>query len=84
MPYIQFSNEKGMVAQLTMSQARQVAEDILVMASRTEADAMLIKFFGKLEFPDAAAAALMQEFRDFRAQLDDEQVQHNHRGEVGR
>jgi len=79
-PYIQLSNEKGMIAQLTMSQARQIAMDILVMASRTEADAMILKFFSKMEFNPGAAGMLMQEFRDFRAQLDDEKIEHDHRG----
>jgi hypothetical protein len=69
-PYIQLSNEKGMIGQLSMSEARQVANDIVVMASRTEADAMLIKFFSKMEFPEGASVALMAEFRDFRAELD--------------
>jgi hypothetical protein len=71
-PYVQISNEKGMIAQFTMSEARQVAMDILQMAARTEADAMILKFFSKSEFPEGAAAALMQEFRDFRAELDEE------------
>jgi len=71
-PYVQLSTEKGIVVQLSMSEARQVAMDILVMAARTEADAMILKFFKKSEFPDAAAAALMREFRDFRAELDRE------------
>lgn len=69
-PYIQLANENGMIAQFDMAQARQVAADILQMAARTEADAMIIKFFDKAEFPQAAAAALMGEFRDFRAELD--------------
>lgn len=71
-PYVQLSNDKGMVAQFSMSEARQVAMDILQMSARTEADAMILKFFKKSDFPDAAAAALMQEFRDFRAALDQE------------
>lgn len=79
-PYVQISNEHGMVAQLTMAQARQVALDILVMASRTEMDAMVLKFFSAQGFPDGAGAALMTEVRDFRARLDDEEVGHTHRG----
>lgn len=74
-PYLQLSNEKGMIAQLTMRQARQIAMDMLVMCSRTEADAMLVKFFNK-------KVALMQEFRDYRAELDDEKIEHTHRGEI--
>ena len=73
-PYVQLSNEKGMIAQLSMGQARKIAMDILVMCSRCEADAMLIKFFEKLELPEASGP-LMTEFRDFRAQLDQEVVE---------
>jgi uncharacterized protein (DUF1501 family) len=69
-PYIQLSNEKGMIAQLSMSEARQVANDILVMASRTEMDAMVLKFFDTNQFPDGAGAQLMSDLRDFRAALD--------------
>jgi hypothetical protein len=81
-PYIQLSNEKGMIAQLTMAQARQVAHDILVMASRTEADAMILKFFDKEDFPNNAGSLIMIDFREFRAKLDDEAIGHTHRGEV--
>ena len=80
MPYVQLSNENGMIAQLSMAQAHQVALDILVMSARTEADAMLLKFFARSEFPDEAAAHLMVMFRDFRADLDDEAVDHTNRG----
>lgn len=72
MPYIQLSNENGMIAQLTMAQAQQIARDILVMAARTEMDAMVLKFFSKMEYPDGAGAALMMELREFRAELDAE------------
>lgn len=81
-PYIQLSNENGMISQLTMAQARQVAQDILVMASRTEADAMVLKFFNAEELPEQAGAVFMHQFRDFRAKLDDEAIEHTHRGEV--
>lgn|SRR5262245_41559469 len=82
-PYIQLSNEKGIFAQLSMAQARQVAQDILVMASRTEADAMVLKFFNAEELPEQAGGLFMVQFRDFRAKLDDEAIEHTHRGEVG-
>jgi hypothetical protein len=75
MPYIQLSNENGMVAQLTMAQAQQVARDILVMAARTEMDAMVLKFFSKQGFPEGAGAALMTELRDFRAEQDAKEVE---------
>ena len=74
-PYIQLSNERGMIAQLTMAEARKVAMDILQMASRTEADAMVVKFFAKLDLPQGALIGLMQEFRDFRMALDLEPVE---------
>jgi len=74
-PYLQLSNEDGMIAQLSMAQARNIAHDILVMCSRTEADAMILKFFTKAEFPENAAGALMVDFRDFRAQLDEEALE---------
>jgi hypothetical protein len=74
-PYIQLSNEKGMIAQLSMSETRQIAMDMLVMASRTEADAMIHQFFRKEEFPQTAADAVMIDFRDFRAELDAEKVE---------
>lgn len=80
-PYVQLSNEKGLIAQLTMGQARQIAQDILVMCSRTEADAMLLEFFEKKQLPEAGPV-IMQEFREFRAKLDDEKIEHTHRGEV--
>jgi hypothetical protein len=73
-PYVQLSNENGLIGQFTMAEARKIAQDILVMASRTEADAMIIKFFDKAEFPTGAAAALMNDFRDFRMGLDEEKV----------
>lgn len=75
-PYIQLSNEKGMIAQLTMGEARQIAHDILLMCSRTEADAMILKFFDRNDFPSGAASALMAEFREFRHELDMEKVTH--------
>jgi hypothetical protein len=69
-PYIQLSNENGMICQLSMTEARQVANDILLMASRTEADAMLVKFFDKENLPKAAVGAMLIGFRDFRHELD--------------
>ena len=74
-PYIQLANEKGMIAQLSMSQTRQIAMDMLQMAARTEADAMIHQFFEKSEFPRGAADALMIGFRNFRAELDAEKAE---------
>lgn len=73
-PYIQLSNEHGQIAQLTMAQARNIAHDILVGCSRAEADAMIIRFFERSEFPKNAAGALLIDFRNFRAELDAEVV----------
>jgi hypothetical protein len=79
-PYIQLSTENGMVAQFSMNEARQVAMDMLVQASRVEMDAMFLSFLNKeVEAPAEAAVGLMQTFREFRAELDDEQIQHDHR-----
>jgi hypothetical protein len=74
-PYVQLSNEKGMIAQLTMAQARIIAMDILIMASRTECDAMVVKFFSEMNLPREAAGHMLVQFRDFRAQLDQEKLE---------
>ncbi len=59
---------------MSMSEARNFAHDILNMCSRTEADAMIHRFFSEREWPEAAAAALMLDFRNFRVELDSEHV----------
>lgn len=70
-PYVRlFVDDKPY--QLSMAEARKVANDIVVQCSRAEADAMILRFFNNNEFPDGAAAALMQDFRDFRLALDSE------------
>lgn len=73
LPYIVISKGMDSIGQMTMAEARQFANDILVMASRTEADAMMLKFFDRADFPEEAGVALMQNFRDFRAELDKEE-----------
>ena len=73
-PYVQIM-VGGTKAQLTMAQARSVARDIEVQCGRAEADAMLHRFFSKNQYPEGARAALMIEFREFRSQLDAEQVE---------
>jgi hypothetical protein len=79
-PYIQLSTEHGLITQLTMNEARQIAMDIIVQASRTEMDAMFLNFLKtELEAPEAAGAAALMGFRDYRAGLDDEKVEHDHR-----
>jgi hypothetical protein len=79
-PYVQLSNEHGMIAQLSMGEARQIASDILLMTSRTEADAMLLTFFSKMELPENLPAHFMQAFRDYRAEIDQEKVERSLEG----
>ena len=74
-PYVRLLQGDKPLAQLTMSQARKVANDILLMASRTEADAMLIRFFDTQDFPQGAAVALMHEFRLYRYALDEDKAE---------
>ena len=78
MPYVQILQGDGILCQFSMSEARQIASDIINMAARTEADAMIFRFFHKADFPENAAGALMAEFRNFRKKLDDEAVEHRH------
>lgn len=65
----------GEQAILSVGQARKVAADIVQQAARSEADAMIYKFFDKKNFPPGAAEGLMYEFRVFRHQLDTEAVE---------
>jgi hypothetical protein len=79
-PRLNISTEHGMVAQLSMAEARQIAMDILVQASRAEMDAMFCDFMRtELKAPEEAQAAALIGFRDYRATLDDEEVEHDHR-----
>jgi hypothetical protein len=71
-PYILIFRGKTQIGQMTMTAARNFAHDILNMCARTEADAMIFKFFEKVEFPEQAAAAAMLDFRVFRLELDKE------------
>jgi hypothetical protein len=74
-PYVQIANAQRLIAQLTIAQARNVAHDILTATHNAEADAMVVKFFSKLDLPDGALGAFMQEFRDFRHELEMEKVE---------
>ena len=71
---MQFSDADRIIAQLTVAEARNVAKDILNSASHAEADAMIVRFFGKLDLSAGALGAFMQEFRDFRYELEMEHV----------
>lgn len=70
-PYLQMDVD-GHLVQLSMARARNVARDIEAMCARTEADAMIHRFFDRKDFPEGAAQAIMVEFRDFRMKLDEE------------
>jgi len=75
-PYIQLMNEDGStLGQLTMAMARAVAADIVQMCARTEADAMILKFFKEHGLAEEAAGALLIGFRDFRLALDQEKLE---------
>jgi len=65
----------GHSVQMTMADARNIARDIERMCARTEADAMIIRFFDKQDFPKGAVLALLVEFREFRSALDAEEVE---------
>ena len=68
-PYIHM-DINGRLHQLSVSQARNIASNILLACSMAEADAMILRFFQKKEFPEGAAAAIMVDFREFRNELD--------------
>jgi hypothetical protein len=73
-PYVRL-NVNGEKAQLSVAEAHKVALDLVKMAARTEADAMVLKFFSDQQFPEGAGAAIMQEFRYFRQRQDDKTVE---------
>lgn len=75
-PYIRLTVD-GHSAQLSIADARNVAGDIVQMCARTEADAMIIKFFEREDFPPSAGVAIMRAFREFRLKLDTETVERN-------
>ena len=77
-PYLRLLVDGVPICQLTMAQARQVASDIVQMSARTEADAMIHRFFAEQHFPPEAGAALMLLFRDFRLELDSEPLETGH------
>jgi hypothetical protein len=73
-PYVRLI-VNGEKAQLTIAEATKVARDLLQMAARTEADAIILKFFSDQKFPFPAAAAIMHQFREFRLAQDEKAVQ---------
>ena len=69
-PYIQVSSGKQIIAKLSVREARDFAHYIISVCSRTEADAMILRFFDKKEFPQTAGIVVMKEFQEFRLDLD--------------
>ena len=65
-PYVQMANGERMIGQFTVAEARSIAQDLITCASYAEADAMLHRFFKKLDLSMEALGALMIEFREFR------------------
>jgi len=74
-PYLRFFVDGKQIGQVSMAEARKIAGDIVQMAARTEADAMIHKFFDERSYPEGAGAALMVAFREFRRALDSERVE---------
>jgi hypothetical protein len=72
-PYVRLT-VNGERAQLTVAEAHKIANDLLRIAARTEADAMVLRFFSHSQFPEGAAAALMMDFRYFRQAQDEKLV----------
>jgi hypothetical protein len=77
-PYLRLFADGQQVAQVTMAAARKIAADIVQMCARTEADAMIHKFFSAQGYPPGANVAVMMAFRDFRLKLDSEEVKGSH------
>jgi hypothetical protein len=75
-PYVRITIN-GERAQLSIAEAKKIANDLYTLASRTEADAMIFRFFDQRELPPQAAAALMQDFRFFRQMQDDKPIDAN-------
>lgn len=72
-PYVRVTTMEGVhIAQLTSVTARAVANNIQAAAAAAEADAALFGFFTKMEFPDSSKGAMMQHFREFRSDLDED------------
>ena len=76
-PYVQLSTTKhGVIVQLAVAEARSLAMDLLSMAFRTEADAMVHAFVQQeLEQPPNVSSAMMKMFRDFRVRQDGMEVE---------
>lgn len=77
-PQIQLSNDNGILAQFDAEDAIKFAMDIIKMAEATMADALLIKWADVYMGPKdkemalKMGASLMEMFRDYRAQMEEE------------
>lgn len=69
-PYIKLFKDRSPIAQMSMAEARNFAHDILTMCARTEADAMICRFFESRGLPEVSASEIMLDFRLFRTELD--------------
>jgi hypothetical protein len=74
-PYVRITIDGVQRAQLTVSEARAIGQDLLVTAGRSEADAMILKFFSDHDLPREAATEMLKRFREFRLHLDQERVE---------
>lgn len=69
-PYVQIKVDHNEMIQLRVSEARSIATDILLSASRAEMDAALLKFWRTRNFPMDEIGPMMSDFRDFRLGMD--------------
>jgi hypothetical protein len=75
-PYVRLV-VNGEKAQLTVAEAFKIANDLIKISARTEADAMIHRFFSHKELPPQASSLLMQDFRYFRQRQDEKDVKQN-------
>lgn len=74
-PLVEIRKDRELIAQMSMAQARNIAMDILQMCSRTEADAIIHKFFADKGIPEYEGSMIMLDFREFRNKLDNEEIE---------
>jgi hypothetical protein len=75
-PYVRITIN-GERVQLSIAEAKKIANDLYTLASRTESDAMILRFFDQRGHPREAAAMLMKDFRFFRQSQDEKPVDAN-------
>lgn len=73
-PCVHLKIDGKLIAQLTVTEARSIGSDLMLCASRAEADAMLVRFWkselGNNDLSEKALYSLLIQFRDFRLGLD--------------